>query len=397
MVYYYRADCRSWEKLFNDNRVLAETLDDKERLGMFYAWLGLCLFFREKFADSYTYLFKAFKIGKALKNQKITGYACAWLGWTCSELGLLDEAIVQGQKAQKIAAVLKSDQYLYFKSLAAQAHTYIYQGESKKALKLGQILLKYGQKHSNLRSIFMGYSYIGYSHFITGELPLAIEYSQKAVQVSVDPLYSTTGKLLLGFSHAFCGNFKEIEDLTRQTQRFCQDAGCGVWGAMAEMLLGLTYISSGQMSKGLEIVKAVRDSYQKNDRKGQLALPEYLLGKIYLQIVEGNNLPDFLTLARNIGFMLKNVPSAGKKAESHFKRAIEITNEIGAKNYMARAYFDLGRLHQARKRTDQARECISKAIELFEECEAEVYLQQAKEALASLEKIIPREDAKSQR
>jgi class 3 adenylate cyclase/tetratricopeptide (TPR) repeat protein len=384
LVFYYRADCKSWEKLFIDHRVLAETAKDKERLGMFYAWLGLCLFFREKFADSYTYLRKAFKIGKELENKKIIGYACAWLSWTCSELGLYDEAIAQGQRAQEIAAALKSDQYLYFKSLAALAHTYIYKGDSRKALEIGQILLEYGQKHSNLRSIFMGYSYIGYSNFITGDLTSAIEYSQKAVQVSVDPLYSTTGKLLLGFSHAFYGNFQEIEDLAKQTQRFCQDAGCGAWGAMAEILLGITYISSGQMSKGLEMVRAVRDSYQKNGRKGQLALPEYLLGKIYLQIVEGNNLPNFLTLARNIGFMVKNVPAADKKAEGHFKRAIEITKEIGSINYMARAYFDLGRLHKAKKRTNQAIQCLSRAIDLFEQCEADVFLQQAKKELDSL-------------
>jgi class 3 adenylate cyclase/tetratricopeptide (TPR) repeat protein len=385
MVFYYRADCRSWEKLFNDHRVLAETANDKERLGMFYAWLGLCLFFREKFADSYTYLHKAVKIGKELENQKIIGYACTWLSWTCSELGLFDEAIAQGQRGQVIAANLKSDQYLYFKALSALAQTYIYKGNSRKALEIGQVLLEYGQKHSNLRSIFMGYSYIGYSHFISGDLKQAIEYSQKAVQVSVDPLYSTTGKLLLGFSHAFCGNFQEIEDLTRQIHRFCQDAGCRAWGAMAEILLGITCIANGQMSKGLEMVMAVRDSYQKNKRMGQLALPEYLLGKIYLQIVEGDNLPSFSGLARNIVFLVKNVPSADKKAEGHLKRAIEISKDIGMLNYMARAYFDLGLLHKVKKRNDQARECISNAIDLFEQCEADVFLQQAREALASLE------------
>ena len=36
------------------------------------------------------------------------------------------------------------------------------------------------------------------------------------------------------------------------------------------------------------------------------------------------------------------------------------------------------------KRTDQARECLSEAIQIFEECEAELYLAQAKEASASL-------------
>ena len=34
---------------------------------------------------------------------------------------------------------------------------------------------------------------------------------------------------------------------------------------------------------------------------------------------------------------------------------------------IVRAYLDLGRLHRARKRTEQAQECISKAVELFEQ------------------------------
>jgi tetratricopeptide (TPR) repeat protein len=96
-------------------------------------------------------------------------------------------------------------------------------------------------------------------------------------------------------------------------------------------------------------------------------------------------MPSFSILARNIGFMVKNVPAAAKKAEEHFKRAIALAKEVGTKNYMAMAYLDLGLLHKAKKRTDQAKECISKAIKLFEQCEATVFLKQAKEALESLD------------
>ena len=71
-------------------------------------------------------------------------------------------------------------------------------------------------------------------------------------------------------------------------------------------------------------------------------------------------------------------------AEDHFKRSIEVAKEVGAKGWMAVSYLDLGLLHKAKKRTDQAKECFSKAIGLFEQCEATVYLKQAKEALASL-------------
>jgi hypothetical protein len=45
---------------------------------------------------------------------------------------------------------------------------------------------------------------------------------------------------------------------------------------------------------------------------------------------------------------------------------------------------ELGLLHKIKGRTDEARKCISDAVRLFEECEADVFLKQAREALAAL-------------
>jgi tetratricopeptide (TPR) repeat protein len=89
-------------------------------------------------------------------------------------------------------------------------------------------------------------------------------------------------------------------------------------------------------------------------------------------------------MAKNIGFLVKNVPFASKKAEDHFNKAIEVAKGIGANGILGQAYLDLGILHKTKGRIDQARKCISNAIALFEKCEARIFLEQAKEALASL-------------
>jgi hypothetical protein len=81
---------------------------------------------------------------------------------------------------------------------------------------------------------------------------------------------------------------------------------------------------------------------------------------------------------------MKNVPFASKKAEDHFQKCIELTEEIGAHGYRGLSYLELGRLNQARKKTDKARQFIVRAIEILEECKAEQFLQQAKQALKSL-------------
>jgi len=89
-------------------------------------------------------------------------------------------------------------------------------------------------------------------------------------------------------------------------------------------------------------------------------------------------------MAKNIGFLVKNMPFATQKAEEHFNKAMGLFKEIGMKGYLGVAYLGLGLLYKATKRTDKARQCILEAINIFQECEAEAYLKQANEALDSL-------------
>ncbi len=104
---------------------------------------------------------------------------------------------------------------------------------------------------------------------------------------------------------------------------------------------------------------------------------------IYSQIAAGPK-PSLSTMAKNVGFLMKNVPVASKKAEAHYQKAIELAEEIGANGYRGISYLGLGQFYQAKKKTDQARQYIGRAIEILEECQAEQYLQQAKQALTSL-------------
>jgi hypothetical protein len=109
------------------------------------------------------------------------------------------------------------------------------------------------------------------------------------------------------------------------------------------------------------------------------------VGKIYSRLAQGGEEKrDFSFLMRNIGFLIKNLPSAHKKAEEHLNIAIETAGEIGAKGILGQAYLELGRLHKARGKMGKARECLTHSIETFETCEADVFLKQARDAFAAL-------------
>ena len=225
---------------------------------------------------------------------------------------------------------------------------------------------------------------IGLGYFIDGDFPSGIEAFNKAIQTAQDPFYSQFPRLLLGISYGQNSQFQEAKKPLEEAVSYSEDFGCESLGILARGLLGLVYIVEGQMGQGLKMIEeTLRASYE-NHRKVCCAMVEHALRQVYLQIVDKSAPVSLTTMAKNVGFILKNVPSAGKKAEEHFNKAIEVAKEIGAKGVQGQPYLDLGRLHKAKGRSDQARGCFIEAAEILEECESEVFLKQANEALASL-------------
>jgi len=384
-VFYYRGVYRELFDLLKAHENLPGLMNDNEKLGIFYAWFGLTLWAKGKYRDSYKFLDKALKLGEEIKNNKVIGYSCAWLSRTCSDLGLLYDAVVFGRRAQKISGLLKADKELYRFAAVAMGYAHFFRGESKKANELGEILLDYGQRESDNRMTTMGHMFVGWGHYTAGDLPLAIECFQKSNQVSVDPMVSYVAKSMIGYCYVATDQLQKAESTLEEVMSFSKDVGFDFIKRGVQGLQGIVLISKGNLSKGIKIVKDASQVFLENGNKWRYATFMHLLGKIYLQMVQVQSPMNLSLLIKNIGFLAKNIPFAAKKAEEYFNKAIEEAREIGARGIMGQAYLDLGLLHKTKKQIEQAKECTSQAIRLFDECEAEVHLKQAKEVLESLE------------
>jgi hypothetical protein len=89
-------------------------------------------------------------------------------------------------------------------------------------------------------------------------------------------------------------------------------------------------------------------------------------------------------LSQNIGFPLRNIPFASKRAEGHFTKAIEVAKQTRPKDILDRTHLDFDLLHNAKLKKDQARERVSETVRLFEQCGAKTYMKQTEKALESL-------------
>jgi class 3 adenylate cyclase/tetratricopeptide (TPR) repeat protein len=381
-VFYYRADFGALIELLTPQKKLAESLGDKVKLGMFYAWLGWGIYFKERFLESHGYLSTALEFGKETDDQRLIAYASTWLAWCHMSLGEFDKAIASADRALELSKLFPLDHYLYFKPLGAKGFTYWYKGDKKKTFEIGKIMENFGERHANLRSLCFGRFLISSSYLVEGDFLSALQGYQRT-QVSAEPLYYHAGRMMEGGCHLLCGEIQKAFDILEVTLHAGRGLGLEWFDTMVKIFLGVATIAKGSMNKGLNMLEECVQTCVRNKRRYFHAYSEYILGNVYLQIVQGEGDLGMASIIKNIGFLVKNIPFAAKKAENHLNNAIEIAGEIGAKGILAQANFDLGRLHKAKKRKNRAKECMAKAIEQFELCEAETFLAQAKVALES--------------
>jgi tetratricopeptide (TPR) repeat protein len=380
-VYYYRGRYKALLEILNEHKALAESLADKQTLGMFYAWLGCALWHREKFRDAYQYLLSALKLGEATNDNQIIGYACSWLTWICTELGSIDEAINYSGRAQEIYASGEADHYVYFNSLAGMGYALWHRGERDKTLKIGHTLLDFGRTHGDNRSRVMGYCCMGWSHLVAGEISEATACFQEAVEVSTDPWYSVFPKLALCYGFISHGRLQDAEQLTEEILEFSRERGAEFTGTPAHFFKGVILIANGYLSSGMKILEERLQLWQQNGCKLRYTACGYIRAVVFAQAVQGKKTLMTFRILKNLNFFLKNALFAARKTSKYFSTCIEGAKEIEAKGILGQAYLNWGILNQAMHKPEEAEQCFFEAIKYFEKCQAAIYLKQARDFL----------------
>ena len=385
LIQYLRGRFGDMQDLLIQYKETVELIDDKARKGMFYGWIGLALHQLEKNAvDAYDYFKHSLSIGEELKDDRIIGYACTFLVWSCAELGRLDEGGVYGKRALELARKFTSDHWIFAVSRGGMATINLYKGLSNPNFDLGKELINHGRSHSDVRAMFVGYMCCGYGYFARGDFASAIASFKHAVDVAVDPFYRQWASFWWGYCCLEMMQISEAEKALREVIVFDESYGSKQLGTPARSFWGAILVSNGKLARGLSMMAEARDTWLKSGRKFTVAVSDYNFGKIYSQLAGGGQNVTFSMVAKNIGFLLKNVPFAARKAEKYYQSAIRQWRESGSTGWAGRASLDLGRLYKMKGRKEQARKSINDAVSLFEECEAECFLDQARKEMASL-------------
>lgn len=384
-VFHCRACYKNLVDLLWANEEHAVSLGDKAGLGMFYSWMGLGLQNIEQAKEAQRYLAKSLEIGEEIENDKIIGYACTWMSMTCSDLGLLDDALNYGKRAHEISKRIRFDPFLFLFSLKSMAWAFLIKGDCREMDSIGRSMLEYGERQSDPRASAMGHNMIGAGHLYGGNPLLAIETLKRGILVSPDPYLSNAAKIILGSSYFLIGNVEEAEKNLVEVYKYCEEHGGGVMRAFSGAALSSVFLVKGELSRGVRMGEELIGWCEENGNKFLLARHLCRFGNVYLKMAQREGSTNLSFLVKNLGFIMRNILVAGRKSEEYFRRSIEVARQIGAIGILGQASLGLGLFYKTKGKTDKAKKYFSEATEAFEKCGADGYLKQAREALATWE------------
>jgi class 3 adenylate cyclase/tetratricopeptide (TPR) repeat protein len=383
LVFYYRADFEGFTKLFLEHQAVAESLSDKVLLAIFYAWLGLDLFCTGKPKESYRCSIKALELGQETGSNAAIGLAYSNLIWCCAELKRLDEGIHYGEEVLAKGKDLEPMSYII--ALGGLAAIYLFLGDGQKNLELGRILLESGERHSDLRSTVVGYICTSYAHYSAGDFSAATEWSGQAIEISNDPLFTVWPQMVLASYYVQSEKFQEAEEILQEIIPSCRHLGMIYILTHAQALYGVVLIATGHFSRGLKMIKAALVGLTHSGRLFTRYLVELCLAEIYFQIATRVRPLSLWSAFKNLGFIMKEVAFARRKAIAYLNSVIKVGKEVGAKSFaQGRAWLNLGLLHQHCGRQELAKECLDEAQQILCQCNSEMSSLQIRQALAAM-------------
>jgi tetratricopeptide (TPR) repeat protein len=170
--------------------------------------------------------------------------------------------------------------------------------------------------------------------------------------------------------------------------------------AFAQRNLGWAWCRAGEPNRGIELLTAVLPIFRASFMASEIPLTCYL-GEGHWLAGEGDKarqtLEKGLEIAERCGtryyagfaqrllgeIALKTNPA---QAGPHLEKGIAIFREIKAENELALAYAGYGRLHKQQGKVGQAREYLSKALEIFERLGTLIEPDKVREELVELPK-----------
>jgi class 3 adenylate cyclase/tetratricopeptide (TPR) repeat protein len=215
-------------------------------------------------------------------------------------------------------------------------------------------------------SLMMAYHGVGYLALCKGDLHPALSWLEHAVRLCREadfPAYFTRIAPTLGAAYILTGRVADAVPLLTQALQQAIAAELVVNQALCYLRLGESQMQAGRLEEAHALTEQALTLAHTHKERGNEAYALRLLGDIAVRCE----------------------PPEIEPAESYYRQALVLADELGMRPLQAHCHRSLGTLYAATGQREQARTALSTAIEMYRAMEMTFWLPQAEAALAQVE------------
>jgi tetratricopeptide (TPR) repeat protein len=277
--------------------------------------------------------------------------------------------------------------------------SHLMKGDFERVLKVRDDAIRMTNKRFNPRTYV--YALVGASLacFYRGRWDGALEEAQKALNVaeeSSDNSLISYANMIISCIHAAKGNPDEGIEYAELAVEKAPTPADKLW---AQAALGAALCRAGEGAKGVDLIEPVVSITRAAPFIPTVFTSTWFLAEGYLLTGEcekaSQTAEEALEVAERCGgkffrgsanrylgeIALRTNPD---EAPPHFEQAISIFQATKAENELALAYSGMGRYHKQQGDTEQAREYLTKALEIFERLGTLIEPDKVRQELADL-------------
>ena len=245
-------------------------------------------------------------------------------------------------------------------------------------------LLALSRETNDPRPRSMGLWAMAALHLYEGEFGEAVESADESLRVCLSPIDRFAARSYRDAAIVLMGRIDEAFQRARRDIQTAQEHGLIFNMAVPTMVIGVGTVLRGEMALG---VRTIEDAVTRFTALGQeiiRATGDSFLGQVYLQMAIGGEKPPLSVMLRNIGFLLRTLPAAEKKARRCFESAAALHRSFDMPFPLAQNLYSLGLLDKAKKRSVEARTRFEEARAIAASVEATALVDQVDAAMADL-------------
>jgi len=341
MVFRMLFQFTEYHALLTRYESIANRLGDPGLLGALYARLGYCQFAFGQLDQAIQTNSRAAELCEAAGNAEAAGQA--YMIWEWSHLWRGDYEQVFALKDRTLASTEKHFNLRWYTLAlygASWASTCL--GRWDEAVEHGQMGLRAGEEFSDNSVISYGAYTISCAYTSKGDLTRAIEYGELAVRKATTPSDRVWSQTFLAWAWCRAGEPRRGVEVLSQVVPITQAAHFVPFATFHTLWLCEGYWLTGEYDKATQTLDDLLEAAERCGMRFVIGSAHRLLGEIALTKDE--------------------VPTAA----TNFEKSTAILRAINAENELALAYAGYGRLQKRQGRIVDARNDLTRALEIFE-------------------------------